>query len=212
MYKKLSDDKLKALTEAGIKEFAEKGYDKANLSTIARHAGISVGVIYKYYEDKEALFLACVRYSLQALTDALKEVAFKSDDFEESLRSVIHTLINHAKEHKDINRMYHEITSGGARQFSKMLAEEVEGISALVYTDLIRKAQEENKCRKDVSPEIFAFFLDDLFMMLQFSYCCDYYRERLKLYCGDKIFEEDEKMETELAKFLSGALGIIKQA
>lgn len=209
MYKKLSDEKINKLIEAGIKEFAEKGYDKANLSTIARHAELSVGVIYKYYQDKEALFLACVRFSLQALTDALKEVAFKSDDFEESLKSVIHTLIVHAKEHKDINRMYHEITAGGARQFSKMLAEEVEGITALVYTDLIRKAQEENRCRKDANPEIFAFFLDDLFMMLQFSYCCDYYRERLKLYCGDDIFNDDEKMEQELIKFLSGALGIM---
>lgn len=209
MYKKLSDEQINKLIEAGIKEFAEKGYDKANLSTIARHAELSVGVIYKYYQDKEALFLACVRYSLQALTDALKEVAFKSDNFEESIKSVIHTLINHAKENKEINRMYHEITAGGARQFSKMLAEEVEGITALVYTDLIRKAQEEGKCRKDANPEICAFFLDDLFMMLQFSYCCDYYRERLRLYCGDDIFDDDEKMEQELVKFLSGALGIM---
>lgn len=209
MYKKLSDEQINKLIEAGIKEFAEKGYDKANLSTIARHAELSVGVIYKYYQDKEALFLACVRYSLQALTDALKEVAFKSDNFEESIKSVIHTLINHAKENKEINRMYHEITAGGARQFSKMLAEEVEGITALVYTDLIRKAQEEGKCRKDANPELCAFFLDDLFMMLQFSYCCDYYRERLRLYCGDDIFDDDEKMEQELVKFLSGALGIM---
>lgn len=209
MYKKLSDEQINKLIEAGIKEFAEKGYDKANLSTIARHAELSVGVIYKYYQDKEALFLACVRYSLQALTDALKEVAFKSDNFEESIKSVIHTLINHAKENKEINRMYHEITAGGARQFSKMLAEEVEGITALVYTDLIRKAQEEGKCRKDANPELCAFFLDDLFMMLQFSYCCDYYRERLRLYCGDDIFNDDEKMEQELVKFLAGALGIM---
>lgn len=206
MYKRLSDEKLDQLISAGIREFAEKGYDKANLSTIARHAGISVGVIYKYYQDKEALFLACVRFSLEALTNALKEVAFKSDDFEESIKGVIHTLIVHAKEHEDINRMYHEITAGGARQFSKMLAEEVEGISALVYTDLVRKAQEDGVCRKDIDPAMFAFFFDNLFMMMQFSYSCEYYRERLKLYCGEDIFNQDDKIEEELLKFLLGAL------
>ena len=44
--------------------------------------------------------------------------------------------------------------------------------------------------------------------MLQFSYSCEYYRERLKLYCGEEIFEDDEKMEKELIRFLNGALGV----
>lgn len=206
MYKRLSEEKLHELIDAGINEFAEKGYEKANLSVIARHAGISVGVIYKYYADKEALFLACVRYSLEDLTTALKEAAFRSDDFEESIRGVIHTLIIHAKEHPDINRMYHEITAGSTKQFSKMLAEEVEGISALVYTDIVRKAQEDGVCRKDADPSLVAFFFDNLFMMLQFSYSCDYYRERLKLYCGEDIFDYDAKVEEELSKFLFSSL------
>ena len=208
MYKKLSDEKLDALIAAGIQEFAENGYVGARLGAIANRAGINVGVIYKYYADKDALFLECVRYSLQALTDALKEVAFKSDDVFESLSSVVRTLIEHAKAHQEINRMYHEITGVGTSKFSTMLAEEVEGISALVYTDLIRKAQENGTCRKDADPALFAFFFDSLFMMIQFSFTCDYYRERLKLYCGEDIFEDDEKVERELMKFLAGALGI----
>jgi len=208
MYKKLSDEQLADLIEAGINEFAEKGFDRANLSQIAKNAGLSVGVIYKYYADKEALFLACVGYCLGALNDALKDIAIKSSHVEESIRSVIHTLITHAKEHKNINRMYHEITASGAKQYSKVLAEEVEGISALVYTDLIKKAQEEGTCRMDADPGMFAFFFDNLFMMLQFSFCCDYYRERLKLYCGEDIFTNDAKIEEELCKFLAGALGI----
>ena len=208
MYKRLSDEQLKALLTAGIDEFAQRGYAGARLSAIAKRADISVGVIYKYYADKNSLFLACVRFCLQALTDALKDVAQKSDDLMESLKAVIHTLILHAKEHKEINRMYHEITGIGTEQFSGDLAEEVEGISALVYTDLIRKAQSNHMCREDIDPELFAFFFDSLFMMLQFSYACDYYRERLKLYCGADIFEDDSRVERELVKFLSAALGV----
>ncbi len=207
MYKRLSDEQLESLLGAGIAEFAQRGYAGARLSAIAKCADISVGVIYKYYSDKNSLFLACVRYCLQALTDALKDVAQKSDDMMESLQSVVHTLILHAKEHKEINRMYHEITGIATEQFSGELAEEVEGISALVYTDLIRKAQENHMCREDADSALFAFFFDNLFMMLQFSYACDYYRERLKLYCGADIFEDDEKVERELVKFLGAALG-----
>lgn len=208
MYKKLSDEQLSSLISAGISEFADKGYERANLSSIAKRAGMSVGVIYKYYDDKEALFLECVRNCLGALNDALKEVAFKSDNVYDSIQTVIHVLIDHAKNNQEINRMYHEITTQGSRGFSKMLADEIEGMSALVYTDLLRKAQAEGSLRKDADPQLFAFFFDNLFMMLQFSYCCDYYKERLKLYCGDDIFNNDDKVASELGKFLSGALGI----
>ncbi len=208
MYKKLSEEQIQAIIDSGIEEFAVRGFAGANLTRISAGAGVSVGVIYKYYKDKEDLFLACVRFGLTELTAALKEVAFKSDDLEASLQAVIRTLIRHAKEKTCLNRMYNEITSGGASQYAVMLAREIEEITALVYTDLIRKAQDEGMCVKDYDPALAAFFMDNLFMMLQFSYGCEYYKERLKLYAGEGIFERDELMERELAGFLKRALGI----
>ncbi|MCR5278018.1 MAG: TetR/AcrR family transcriptional regulator [Lachnospiraceae bacterium] len=210
MYKKLSEDQIRKIIESGIDEFAAKGLAGASLVRIAGNAGVSVGVIYKYYKDKDDLFLSCVRFGLKELTEALKEVAFKSDDLEESLKSVVHTLIHHSKAKTSINRMYNEITSGGASQYAVMLAREIEEISALVYTDLLRKAKEEGMCEGDFDPALSAFFMDNLFMMLQFSYSCDYYRERMRLYCGDGVSGSDEIMERELVGFLKRALGIKK--
>lgn len=208
MYKKLSDEKLSKLIESGIEEFSEKSYEKASLASIAKRAGISVGVIYKYYEDKDSFFLACVRECLENLNNVLNDVAKKSDDLNESIDSVIRALIEHAKNHRNVNRMYHEITKAGSSRFAKELAIEVEGLSALVYVDLLNKAKEENKCREDADPNLFAFFFDNLFMMIQFSFCCDYYMERMKLYCGDEIFYDDDRLASQLHKFLLGALGI----
>jgi AcrR family transcriptional regulator len=208
MYRKLTDEQIQIIIDSGVAEFAHEGFVGANLSRIAKNAGVSVGVIYKYYADKKDLFLACVRYGLNALTDALKEVAFKSDNLEASIRAVVRTLINHSKRNVNINMMYNEITSGGAKEFAGMLAEEIEGISALVYTDLLRKAREEGKCRKDLDPATVAFFIDNLFMMLQFSYSCDYYKERLKLYLGADAMDNDELMEHELVRFICNALGM----
>lgn len=45
---------------AGISEFQEHGFDRANLNRIAQKAGISKGTIYLYYASKEALFLAAI--------------------------------------------------------------------------------------------------------------------------------------------------------
>ncbi len=208
MFKKLDEEKLTTLLEAGISEFASKGFDKSNINTIAKKAGLSVGVIYKYYADKDAFFLACVRYSLNLLRDILGKVIEDGADVVTNMRLIVWSLIEHSKKHADYYVMYHEITSGGCKRFAKMLAEEIEGISAQVYTNLLENAKKNGVVRKDMDCRVFAFFFDNLLMMLQFSYCCDYYNERMRIYCGDSSFINDEHMVEELMKFMYAALGV----
>ncbi len=49
------------LIEAGLAEFAEKGFAATRLEDVARRAGVSKGTIYRYFESKEALFQAALR-------------------------------------------------------------------------------------------------------------------------------------------------------
>jgi hypothetical protein len=87
-----------------------------------------------------------------------------------------------------------------------MLAREIEEISAMVYTDLVRKAMDEGMCRKDADPSLFAFFFDNIFMMIQFSYNCDYYKERFEIYTGVNDEEmDDEAVVRQLLKFIESA-------
>ena len=58
MYKKLDQAALDAILECGVDEFARCGFQPASVANVARAAGVSVGVIYKYFSDKQSLFLA----------------------------------------------------------------------------------------------------------------------------------------------------------
>ena len=71
--KKLTDEKQAALLEAGIAAFARAGFRGASIGAIAGAAGTSVGVLYKYYENKEAFFDACLRHSLRSLEALLDQ-------------------------------------------------------------------------------------------------------------------------------------------
>lgn len=208
MFKKLDEEKITTLLEAGISEFANKGFDKSNMNLIAKKAELSVGVIYKYYTDKDEFFLACVRYSLNLLRDVLGKVMEDGIDVVANMRLVVWALIEHSKKHADYYVMYHEITAGGCKRFATMLAEEIESISAQVYTNLLENAKKSGVVRLDMDSRVFAFFFDNLLMMLQFSYCCDYYRERMRIYCGEGTLENDEHMVEELMKFMYAALGV----
>ena len=56
MLKKLSEEQLERLLEAGVEEFARRGLAGANMRTIADRACISVGALYKYYgEDRTSV-------------------------------------------------------------------------------------------------------------------------------------------------------------
>lgn len=50
-----------AIIGAAMEEFAENGYAGARLDDVAARAGVSKGLVYVYFETKEALFKAAVR-------------------------------------------------------------------------------------------------------------------------------------------------------
>lgn len=52
-------------------EFAAQGYLGASVNAICTAGSISKGLLYHYYADKDALYLACVERCFQELTAAL---------------------------------------------------------------------------------------------------------------------------------------------
>lgn len=205
MYKKLNEDKMVEILETGISEFAVHGLDRANINVIAKRSGVSIGVLYKYYDDKDAFFLACIRHSLETLRNVLSEAVSGDDKLLERAEKLIRAVQLTSREHSVYNIMYNEITAGASQKYARILAKEIEGISSKLYIRFISDAKASGEIRDDIDPRMFAFFFDNLLLTLQFSYCCDYYRERFKIFCGEDILDDDEKVVSELLKFMESA-------
>lgn len=204
MYKKLDDEILNNILESGIDEFVDRGFSGANMRGIAQRAGVSVGVIYKYFSDKDSFFRACLDHSLQLLDNVLAEAVKEEDDFDSCIRNIVYALVRHSQQHSNYNAMYNEITAGGCRVYAAEFAKEIETRSAQVYSRLIARAQAQGRISKDADSGVLAFFFDNLLMMLQFSFSCEYYRERMKIFCGESADKEDiaEYMITFIEKAL----------
>jgi len=201
--KKLTEEKQRQIIDCAISEFADKGFTGAGMSAIAKSAGISVGVLYKYYDDKKALFLACVRLVVGNLEEFLSQLTAKSDKPLNYARALVTELQAYSKRHGDYIRLYHEIT--GTDKFAPELVCEIEGYTAALYTRIISDAQKEGNLRNDLDPGLFAMFFDNLLMMMQFSYSCPYYMERFRLYAGDETQEDDGYFTDQLVRFLESA-------
>ncbi|MBE7002658.1 MAG: TetR family transcriptional regulator [Ruminococcaceae bacterium] len=208
MYKKLEEKDVNAILETGIEVFSQKGLDRTGVGTVADAAGVSVGVIYKYFGDKDGFFLACVRYALRELDAALAKAAESEGDVRSAMRSLVEAVIDHSRRHPSHNALYNEITSGGCRQYAPQLAREIEERSAAVYGQMMERVLAWGEQKGEPDARLFAFFFDSLLMTLQFSYSCDYYRERMRIYCGEEAAEDDERMTEAFLRFMCGALGV----
>ena len=57
---KIVEDRREQILDAAMRVFAEKGFARTTNKDIAREAGITAGLIYHYFESKEAVFKAII--------------------------------------------------------------------------------------------------------------------------------------------------------
>lgn len=58
----LEPERRNAIIDAGLKEFATKGFDEASTNVIAKESGISKGLMFHYVNNKKDLFLFLYDY------------------------------------------------------------------------------------------------------------------------------------------------------
>lgn len=206
-FDRIDDERKNKILEIGIEEFSSKGYEKANINIIAKNAGISIGLMYKYFATKEDLFITCIHRGMAILEKAINEIMQSDDKILIKAEKLIRTTCMHSRKNANYIKMYNEITSEkGSAERTKMLVEEIESKTSSVYISAIAQALAKGDVRSDLDPRMFAFFLDNLLTSLQFSYTCDYYRERFRIYTGVDVNEiDDEQVVTQLLKFIESA-------
>ena len=204
-FDKIPEDKRKRVLDAATDEFANYGFENTSIQQIAKRAEISVGSVYKYFENKDELFAMVVKENLTLLEELLLHHSSSSEDVIVKAEKVLKELLKFAKKHPQLIKLYCAITTGNNTEFSRLLAQRVESISAKVYTEVIEKAQSTGDVRKDIDPKFFAFLLDNVFMMLQFSTSCDYYKERFKVYLGEDIENKEDFILEQTLKFIKAA-------
>src|SRR3989440_13080419 len=73
---KVVEDRREQIIDAAMRVFAQKGFTKATNKDIAREAGITPGLIFYYFESKDALLNAILeaRSPLQVVSSLSPEV------------------------------------------------------------------------------------------------------------------------------------------
>lgn len=77
-----------AILAAAVKEFMEKGYSGARINEIAKRAGANKRMLYHYFGDKEALYLAVLEGAYVAIRSAESKLHLADHDPVEGIREL----------------------------------------------------------------------------------------------------------------------------
>jgi len=93
--KVIREEKKTLIMNVALELFAKEGFHNTTISHIAKHAGISKGLMYNYFESKEALLSAILKRSIIEIYkhfDINKDGYLTEEEFEFFVRRVFQVL------------------------------------------------------------------------------------------------------------------------
>ncbi len=60
-----TQERKRRIVETALQLFSESGYDKTSIRDIAKHANMSLGLLYNYFASKEQLLEAIVQEGIE---------------------------------------------------------------------------------------------------------------------------------------------------
>lgn len=195
-FEKLPADRQTAILDAAAALFAEKGYYQANIAAICRRAGISNGALYKYFDNKAALYSAVFSRTAELIAVTYQFWSRRTDDFYSTLEAGLREVIPFCQEHRDYMVVYFEHGHPAMDCFASTLSDQIEKISHDFWCPLIEKGQQQGDVNTDIDINAAAYMLDNHVLMLAFSAISRHYNQRFQRYFGrpSEAFTDEEKV------------------
>ncbi|BAQ11675.1 transcriptional regulator [Bacillus sp. OxB-1] len=134
--------KYKQIVDAAVIVIAENGYHQAQVSKIAKEAGVADGTIYLYFKNKEDILINVFREKMAIFINELEEILKRNHTVSELLYALIenHFRILHEDRHLAI------VTQLELRQSNKELRTRINNVlrEYLALLDQILKKGIEN--------------------------------------------------------------------
>ncbi|WP_284035525.1 TetR/AcrR family transcriptional regulator [Neobacillus sp. 114] len=95
----IRDERREQIKQAALKMFARRGYTGTKTSMIAKEASISEGLIYRYFNSKEELFITLVQELMEEARRELKNVGYLPGTPFEQIRTLTKHMLDEDNMH-----------------------------------------------------------------------------------------------------------------
>jgi len=103
------------LLAAARREFADSGLAGARVDEIAARAGVNKQLVYHYFGDKDALYLAVLEWVYEEIREHERKLNLEGLPPERAIRKLIESSFDHLASHPDFIVLLNDENRGGAR-------------------------------------------------------------------------------------------------
>jgi TetR/AcrR family fatty acid metabolism transcriptional regulator len=151
------EERRRQILEAAVRTFAQKGYHACRVSDIAEQAGVAYGLVYHYFESKEAVLEAIFRDTWGMMLEAINAVEEAEESPREQLRKTAAIVLRTWRNNPDLVRvLVREVTRSG-EQMQREVGEIALAFEALQR--IVKRGQDRKVFRNDVSPRLAAWIV-----------------------------------------------------
>lgn len=195
-FTKLPREKQLQILDAATECFAAKGYYGASIKEICQTANISNGALYKYFENKEELFLAVLNQCQHILVKNLYEKhTHIKHSFYKTVQMYLEEIENLHTKYPNYIKVYANLGSNNMEKFSQKLHDNFMKSGSYVL-DLVSEAKGRNEIQQGFDEKTVAFLLDNYFILFLYSLVSDYHEKRfrsfLRLKKNESLTNEDK--------------------
>jgi TetR/AcrR family fatty acid metabolism transcriptional regulator len=152
----IKKDKETVILDAALRIIKQKGFHKARMSDIAKEAGISYGLVYHYFNNKEDLFDAILNRWWDGLFGLMEGLSEGVNDVQEKLRQIIdYFLDTYQSEPELVNIFITEISRSTTNLTSYRLEHFKKSMS--LTEEVIAECQEKQLLRADIKARYLTF-------------------------------------------------------
>ena len=182
---------------AALRTIKQKGFHKARMSDIAREAGISYGLVYHYFKNKEDLFDAILNQWWGGLFKLMADISEREQDVHKKLRHIIDHFLDTYQSNPELVNIFITEISRSTTNLTLYRLELFKKFISLTEA-VIAEGQEKGILRRDFKARYLAnIFLGSLETFVSTMVLAD---QRIK---GNT--QKDKIAESILEVFLNGA-------
>ncbi|MCP4109061.1 MAG: TetR/AcrR family transcriptional regulator [Desulfobacteraceae bacterium] len=185
-FKKLPDNKQSAIFDAAAGIFAQKGYYQANIADICKAAGISNGALYKYFKNKEDLFISVAGYGIELMRVELFGRLKEHGSVFNILRNVFEQVLDFLEHNKNYTLIYLDVGSRSMDKFAYILSEKVEEPARTFWVELVKTGKQNGEINKKLNNKSAAYLIDNHLMLFSFSCVSEHHDRRFNIYFGTR--------------------------
>jgi AcrR family transcriptional regulator len=151
------EERRRQILDAAVRAFAQKGYYACRVSDIAEEAGVAYGLVYHYFDSKEAVLEAIFRDTWGMMLEAIRGVEATESSPREQLRKTAAIVLRTWRNDPDLVRvLVREVTRRG-EQLQREVGEIALAFEALER--IVKRGQESGAFRSDIDPRLAAWIV-----------------------------------------------------